>query len=74
MTPRKRLYHPGERAPVSGKYKAIHVQHRPSHVVLLIRGEELPTCRSCKAGIRFVLVEAVSHAMHDMDFAGAAVA
>jgi hypothetical protein len=74
MTQRKRQYHPGERAPMSGKYEARHVEHRSSHQVLILRGEELPTCRTCKAGVRFMLIEPINHVRHDMDFAGAAVA
>ncbi len=62
--------HPGQCAPVSGIYRVIHNVHRAPHEVLILRGEELPMCRSCKLDVTFTLVEAVEHVTHDMDFAG----
>jgi len=70
MPHKERQYRPGELAPVSGKYEAIHVEHRPSHQVLIIRGEQLPGCRTCKGGVRFTVIEVITHVTNDMDFAG----
>ncbi len=61
---------PGHSAPASGIYRVVHKLHRAPHEVVLLRGEELPTCRSCKVDVTFTLVEAVEHVTHDMDFAG----
>lgn len=83
MASRTEQLEPGTRAPVSGIYLAFHgelprrdgdpptyFQHRPPHQVLIIRGDELPSCRTCKQAVRFELVEAVSYVSHDLDFAG----
>ncbi len=51
-------------------YRAVHRGHRPPHQLVALKGELFPACRSCGAGIRFELIEAVPHATHDWDFAG----
>jgi hypothetical protein len=61
---------PGDRVLVSGLYRVVHTSHRAPHGVLVFRGEELPTCRSCKRDVTFTLITAVEHVTHDMDFAG----
>lgn len=63
-------YKPGDKAPVSGIYVVTHAGHRPPHEVLIIRGEELPACRTCKLEVVFEVVRAVNHLTHDMDLAG----
>lgn len=60
----------GQLAPASGIYRAVHRMHRAPHEVLVLRGEELPPCRSCRAEVTFTLVQALEHVTHDMDFAG----
>src|SRR5262245_13279619 len=82
-----RHYKPGTLAPVSGIYLAFHgeeprrqgdppthFEHRPPHQVMVIRGEELPSCRICKQAARFEIVEVVSYMCHDIDFAGLSTA
>ncbi len=66
----RRLYKPGEAAPVSGIYTVQHHAHRENHEVVILRGEELPACRSCKAEVRFYVKHQASHVTHDWDFAG----
>ncbi len=61
---------PADSAPVSGIYRVVHNLHRAPHEIVVLCGEELPTCRSCKFDVTFTLVEAVEHVTHDMDFAG----
>ncbi len=68
--PGTRKYKPGHLAPVSGIYKVVHDSHRAAHEVLVLRGEEFPTCRICKLLVRFEVVHPVSHLTHDWDFAG----
>ena len=73
MAERKTTFRPGQFAPVSGIYFAIHADaHRAPHEVMVIRGEELPTCRTCKSNVVFEVLEVVPHVRHDMDFAGLA--
>lgn len=62
---------PGEMAPISGTYRITHLTgHRPPHEALVIRGEELPPCRQCKAAVVFEVLHPASHMTHDWDFAG----
>lgn len=69
--PAQRNYHPGELAPTSGVYRVIHAgAHREPHNALIIKGEELPPCRSCGNEVVFQLAQALSHVMHEWDFAG----
>ena len=66
-----RIYRPGDLAPVSGIYRVVHGgQHRQPHEALVIRGEQLPACRTCRAMVAFQVVHPVSHITHEWDFAG----
>jgi PilZ domain len=66
-----RSYRPGDLAPVSGVYRITHLTgHRQPHEALLLRGEELPHCRICRASVEFEVVRMTSHTTHDWDFAG----
>ncbi len=66
----RRMYKPGETAPVSGIYTVLHQTHRENHEVVILRGEELPFCRSCQVEVRFQVKQQASHVTHDWDFAG----
>jgi len=63
-------YRPGQMAPATGVYLVVHNEHRPDHDAVLIRGEEFPSCRTCKAAVRFIVQRQASHITHDFDFAG----
>lgn len=68
---RQRTYTAGELAPVSGIYRVLHpINHRSSHEALIIRGEQLPACRTCGPSVRFEVVRNLSHVTHEWDFAG----
>lgn len=65
-----RAYKPGELAPISGVYNAVHARHRSPHEVLAIRGEEFPPCRICQLEVRFHMTHVASHMTHDLDLTG----
>lgn len=64
------IFAPGDKAPVSGIYRATHDGHRADHNITAIRGEEFPACRKCKTLVSFSLVTAADYVSHDWDFAG----
>jgi hypothetical protein len=69
-TARKKL-RPGALAPITGVYAVTHgVRHRDRHEVVIIRGEQLPTCRTCKLNVIYEIVRPISHVTHDWDFSG----
>ena len=69
-TPKKK-FRPGDLAPITGIYLVIHgSRHRAPHEVVVIRGEPLPTCRSCRLNVSFEIVRQLSHITHDWDFSG----
>ncbi len=65
-----RPYKPGEIVPTSGIYTVVHHDHRPPHDVIVVRGEEFPTCRFCKTDVRFHPARLLPHMTHDFDLAG----
>ncbi len=66
----RRVYGPGEMVPISGVYTAVHLEHRPPHEVVAIRGEEFPECRVCKTEVRFQVTRVLPHMTHDFDLTG----
>ena len=71
-TPRK--FRPGDLAPVTGIYLVRHnPQHRPSHEAVIVRGETLPACRTCKLHITYEVLRTASHITHDWDFSGPSI-
>jgi len=70
-TTQKRKFRPGELAPITGIYLVVHgSRHRTPHEVVIIRGEHLPACRTCKVDTFFEIVRPISHITHDWDFSG----
>lgn len=63
------IHEAGALAPVSGIYRVTHLNgHRKPHLAVIIRGEELPPCRTCKTHVRFEVMQMASHVTHDWDF------
>ena len=66
-----RIFRPGDLAPISGVYLVNHGgAHREPHEAIVLRGETLPLCRTCRTSVVFQVVRATSHMNHDWDFAG----
>lgn len=67
----QKKFRPGELAPITGVYLVNHgLRHREPHEVVIIRGEILPACRSCKQNTQFEIMKVISHVTHDWDFSG----
>jgi PilZ domain len=67
----QKKFRPGELAPITGVYLVNHaLRHREPHEVVIIRGENLPACRTCKLNTEFEIVKPTSHVTHDWDFSG----
>ena len=70
-TTQRKKFRPGDLAPITGIYLVIHNSlHRDPHEVVVIRGELLPACRTCKVDMHFEIVRPLSHITHDWDFSG----
>lgn len=52
-------YKSGDEAPESGVYTVMHDQHRPNHVVTVLKGERFPACAQCGSLVRFRLARSV---------------
>lgn len=67
----QKKFRPGELAPITGIYLVQHeLRHREPHEVVIIRGELLPACRTCRANTSFEIIKVISHVTHDWDFSG----
>lgn len=67
--PEQSVLSPGELAPVSGIYRVVHLSgHREPHLAVIIRGEQLPSCRTCKGNVRFAVVQMASHVTTRLGF------
>lgn len=66
----RRVYRPGDTVPTSGIYTALHIDHRSSHSVVAIQGEQFPACRRCGENVRFRVSRLLPHMTHDFDLAG----
>ena len=64
-------FRPGDLAPITGIYLVSHgSHHRERHEVVIIRGEALPACRTCKLNVSYQVIRPISHITHDWDFSG----
>jgi hypothetical protein len=62
------LYKPGDAAPDSGLYEAIHHSHRAPHTISVTAGAHFPDCNICDGDVRFRFVRAAAPIEFDEDF------
>jgi hypothetical protein len=49
----QKSHRPGETVPETGVYVAVHDAHRPTHEVILRKGDVFPNCAQCGNAVRF---------------------
>jgi hypothetical protein len=63
------VFKPGEEVPHSGIYKVVHDPvHSKEHEVTCVYGKRFPPCNHCGHHVRFVLVRAAQHIIHNEHF------
>ena len=64
-----RRYRAGDSVRQSGIYEVMHDRdHREAHEVVMISGEYVPDCETCKEKVRFRLVRTAPYIFQDEDF------
>ena len=64
-----KLHHPGDAVLESGIYEVVHdADHRSAHEVVMISGDQFPTCDNCMDQVRFRLVRTAPYIFSDEDF------
>lgn len=58
----------GEMIVETGVYRVFHSEHRVSHEVTLLRGEQFPPCLRCGTAVHFELLRAIPTIANDQDF------
>ena len=67
----KAEFRPDSTAPATGLYLVVHHEdHRPPHLVTVLRDDIFPRCRVCKRYVVFVLHAASTYVTDDWDLAG----
>jgi len=60
---------PGDTVRQSGIYEVVHDrEHRTSHEVVMVSGDQFPPCETCRDRVRFKLVRAATYIFFDQDF------
>lgn len=58
-------FRPGDDAPCTGLFRAIHTSHAAPHEVMMLFGETFPLCLTCGGEVRFELtllsIQAYAH-------------
>jgi hypothetical protein len=55
-------FRPGEKAPCTGLFRAMHAGHGAPHEVTILFGEIFPLCLTCAGAVRFELAVLSVHA------------
>jgi hypothetical protein len=58
----------GEPVPESGIYRVFHPEHRVSHEVTLVGGQDFPRCSHCGANVHFELLHSAPGIDQDPNF------
>lgn len=58
----------GERIPESGVYRVYHSEHRVSHEVTLVAGQDFPRCSVCDRNVHFELLQSAPEIAEDSNF------
>ena len=67
----KAEFRPDSTAPATGLYLVVHHEdHRPPHLVTVLRDDIFPRCRVCKRYVVFALYEPSVYVTDDWDLAG----
>ncbi len=64
---RPREFRPGDHAPATGIYRAVHVRHRMPHELTVLEAEIFPQCRKCQEKVKFELLHAAPRLSADID-------
>lgn len=62
-----KVYRPGDRAEVTGVYRASHLRHRMPHELTVIESETFPECKKCGDKVHFELIHAAPRLKGDVD-------
>jgi hypothetical protein len=64
-----KTHRPGDTVAQSGIYEVVHDrEHRAAHDVVMIAGDEFPTCETCNQSVRFRLMRTAPYIFQDQDF------
>ncbi len=64
-----RYFRPGDTVRQSGIYEVLHDrEHREVHEVVMISGDQFPSCETCHETVRFKLLRAATYIFYDQDF------
>lgn len=58
----------GEPVPTTGVYRVFHAEHRVSHEVTLVSGQDFPRCSGCDDNVHFELMHAAPEIEQDANF------
>jgi hypothetical protein len=68
-TPGAKTHRPGDTVGQSGIYEVVHDrEHRAAHDVVMIAGDQFPTCETCDQNVRFRLMRTAPYIFQDQDF------
>lgn len=64
-----KTHRPGDTVGQSGIYEVVHDrEHRAAHDVVMIAGDQFPTCETCDQRVRFRLLRTAPYIFQDQDF------
>ena len=62
------FFRAGERIAESGVYRVFHSEHRVSHEVTLVSGQDFPRCSTCAFDVHFELLHSAPEIDQDNSF------